>query len=448
MPKCTPLLLIGAHHSYFTAKARSYLRRKGKQGELWDEAIATADIYKKLILPTTTVNFIPVLVIRNTTSGKILHVIQDTSNIIDYVEEYILPTLNPIHPPNLSTGMTSNQRFVSYLLEFWADEWLKFEAMHYRWSPEHFIHNEKYLLYEWGRCSHPNLSADERDQQVLNTKLKGPAFSSMKKSLPILGVNEKTMPMIHKRFLRLLQLLEVHFRQYPYLLGDVPCLGDFALMGPFLGHLFQDPSPALLIRKYAPAVCEWIERMNGTRPAYSSGGLFNVSDGPILVDPICKGQFGYVEPGLTGTFLPHDEIPPMIMSILHEFIFNEMIPSVLNVKKMLETYVVENNVDFKTEIPRVVGFHEFTLKYYFGSNNSEEVVTSEKGAFAYDIWMLQRVMDQMSEGNKTFIRTHFQKLGEELLVTDLDKTRVRLVGNRLFRDPQKQKPGEQVQGKL
>jgi len=121
MPRYT---IITAEHSYFSAKARSYFRYKGRQGEFFQEALSSSDIFRKAILPLVKVSFIPVLLVHDE-NGKVEKAIQDTSLIIDYIEK-AHPDLPSVHPT------TPKQRFVSYLIELWGDEWLKLIAMHYR----------------------------------------------------------------------------------------------------------------------------------------------------------------------------------------------------------------------------------------------------------------------------------------------------------------------------
>jgi len=239
------LILIG-EHSYFSAKLRSYMRYKGAQGgELFfDEALATLDMYRRVILPLTQAHFIPVLLVRDVVSGKVVKALQDTSLIIDWLEsQHPQPS---IHPPENSV-----LKFISFVLEAFGDEWMKFPAMHYRWS---FLDdNEKYLVYEWGRNSAPTLPAKERDALVISAK-SGPSFSAMKRTLPILGITENSVGQVEATFLELLDLMNQHFSVHEYLLGDSPSLADFSLYGPFFAHLYKDPKPSLIVRSRAPGM--------------------------------------------------------------------------------------------------------------------------------------------------------------------------------------------------
>ena len=47
------------------------------------------------------------------------------------------------------------------------------------------------------------------------------------------------------------------------LLGGHATIGDFGLFNALYAHLARDPHPALLMKKIAPRVYAWVERMNG-----------------------------------------------------------------------------------------------------------------------------------------------------------------------------------------
>ena len=62
-------------------------------------------------------------------------------------------------------------------------------------------------------------------------------------------------------FDRLMNQLNTHFTTHPFLLGPSPSLGDIALMGPLFGHFYRDLHSSHLMRREAPYVCLWVERM-------------------------------------------------------------------------------------------------------------------------------------------------------------------------------------------
>ncbi|OZB12292.1 MAG: glutathione S-transferase, partial [Hyphomonas sp. 34-62-18] len=110
--------LYGAEVSYFTGKARAYLRWRGVD---FHEELATQAVYRDVILPKVGWPVIPVMV---TPEGE---VVQDSADIIETVE-----AREGLSPPAIP--QTPLQRFVAQLLHLYADEWLTLPAMHYRWS--------------------------------------------------------------------------------------------------------------------------------------------------------------------------------------------------------------------------------------------------------------------------------------------------------------------------
>ena len=414
--KAVQLTLIGGEHSFFSAKARSYLRYKGQQGDFFQEALATLDMYRQAILPLVGVNFIPVLLVHDE-HGNIQDAIQDTSLIVDYLEK-AFPHLPSVHPT------TPKQRFVSYLIELWADEWLKMPAMHYRWS---FLEeNQKYLVHEWGKVSTPHLSVDERDQSVLNAKSKGASFNAMRQTLPLLGITPETIPELERSFLDLLQLLEAHFRQHSFLLGERPCLGDFALIGPFYAHLYRDPKPSSILRSKAPVFCEYIERMNGLRPAYEATFSMDSSGKRLVAPPEGVAQFGRVY--AHGEFLPNDTIPDTIVPMISK-IFQEHIPILLSTCQGLAEYLKESDPPADQVLPRSIGFHGFQ----WGNARSKRL------SYPYDVWMLQRCLDSIGKDEEQIVFPFIKQFqnGQQLLdkvnwiKSDL---RLKIVKFKLYRD--------------
>lgn len=205
--------LIGAPVSLYTGKLRSYLRRKNIP---FTEVLATAEVYRDVILPRTGVRYIPILITCDDQA------VQDTTVIIDLLEQrYPEASVYPDGP---------TQRLVALLLEVYGDEWLVIPAMHYRWNiPE----NRAFALAEFGRTSAPHASAET--QSAIAGKLSKPFAGA----LPGLGVHEHTVSAIEESYLALLGELDRHFQSYPFLLGDRPCIGDYGLLGPLYAHLYR-----------------------------------------------------------------------------------------------------------------------------------------------------------------------------------------------------------------
>ena len=122
----TSYTLYGWHLSYFTGKALCYLRYK--QAPFEHKAVDMFTLMRR-IKRKTGAAVMPVMV---TPEGEWIN---DTSRIIDHVEARIAD--RSVHPA------TPVQRFASYLMEAWGDEWWIPMAMHTRWT-----YPENYALFE------------------------------------------------------------------------------------------------------------------------------------------------------------------------------------------------------------------------------------------------------------------------------------------------------------
>ncbi len=49
-------------------------------------------------------------------------------------------------------------------------------------------------------------------------------------SLPLLGVTPEVVPVLESTFHSLLTSLSIHLKVHLYIMGDLPCIADFAMM--------------------------------------------------------------------------------------------------------------------------------------------------------------------------------------------------------------------------
>lgn len=264
--------LYGAEVSYFTGKARAYLRWRGVP---FQELPATQAVYRDIILPNVGWPVIPVMV---TPDGA---VVQDSADIIDAVEarEQMRPPAIPDMPV---------QRFVAQLLHLYADEWLTLPAMHYRWS-----YNEDWAYGQFGALSAPQASAPE---QYEIGKKNGQRF---KGALPVLGVHPETIPGIEKSYEAFLDEFSAHLAVHPFLLGGRPCLADFAFIGPLYAHLYRDPTSGEMMKRLAPRVADWVERAHAGEKG--TGDLMAEDGIPETLEPILARQMREQFPALVET---------------------------------------------------------------------------------------------------------------------------------------------------
>lgn len=293
--------LYGAPLSLYTGKTRAYLRYKQIN---YTEVFSSRKVYKDIIVPNTSVQFIPVV---KTPDNEF---IQDTAVIMDKLEEKF-PERSVIPP-------SPKQKLVSAIIEMWADEWLLLPAMHYRWNHDNF----PFIYEEFGKIALPSMPAFMR--RIVGKKL-GATFNRF---VPLLGITQTTIPAIEDWYENhVLAILNEHFKTHNYLLGSRPCVGDFGLMGPLYAHLYRDPAPGKLMKSKAPFVAKWVERMNSTEQT--------------------KGEW-----------LADDAIPEGLLPLIaRQFI--EFWPVQVDSLKQAETWIHANPNTKK--LPRKLGQHQFTI---------------------------------------------------------------------------------------
>jgi len=317
-------VLIGAEASQFSAKARACLRWKRVA---FEDRNATPEVYRDIIEPRIGYAVIPVLL---TPDGQI---IQDSAEIIDHVDQ--------LAPGQSAHPRTPLQELVSLLLELYADEWLVIVGMHYRWT-----HNDAWMIAEFGRVSAPNASAEE--QAGIGEVLAGPAREAASR----FGVSEDTASGIEAHYEGFLADFSDHMRRHPFVLGNRPSLGDFALFGVLSAVLFRDPESGAHMSRLAPLVVDWIARMKSAR----------------------AGE---------GELLANDEIPATLLPILKRQI-SEQLPVLSDTARALEAWSVAQPTGAR--IKRTLGTHEFTIGGRWG----------QRSLFSFPLWRLQRVQDHFN----------------------------------------------------
>ncbi len=221
--------LFGLPHSYYTVIARSYLRMN--QFGVSEVSSRHPDFADK-IYPQIKRGIIPVLELSNGT------VIQDSLDIIE-AGEALSPQL-PALPEDAA------MRSLAYLFFLYGSQALLKPAMHYRWT--FYPDQKEFLDHAFG------LDPDDPSSAKVMDK--------MRSYLPILGVTVQSIPHIEASFIALLKKLDAHFSIYPFILGQAPTLADYGMLGPLFAHLGRDPVPETIMKREAPNVYRWTERMN------------------------------------------------------------------------------------------------------------------------------------------------------------------------------------------
>ena len=362
----TSYTLYGWHLSYFTGKALCYLRYKQAPFEL--KAVDMFTLMRR-IKRKTGAAVMPVMV---TPEGEWIN---DTSRIIDHVEIRIAD--RSVHPA------TPVQRFASYLMEAWGDEWWIPMAMHTRWT-----YPENYALFEReaGSALLPHLPGfvQRRAVKVVAGKLRGMLHS--------VGVRPAQFALMDAWMGDMLDRLDAHFAQHRFLFGDRPTLGDFGLVGSMYGHLSRDPWPArelLAPRRHLQA---WIDRM--AEPSHGAASL------PAL--------------------LANDQIAPTLAPVF-QAIAREFVPLLEGINAQVTARLVDWPAG-KT-LPRSLADVEVPMGQGL----------FRRAAIPYTLWMAQRTLDvyrAMNPLEQAQVRCWLASVGGERLLA-LDIPRLRLQGVRV-----------------
>jgi len=239
--------LYGAPVSLYTGKARSYLRRQGID---FVEVLPGNERYLEHIVPMVGRWIIPCV---EAPDGSI---IQDGADIIDHFEKGEGQSLRAFNSYPESPVLLA----IAHLFELFGGEGLLRPAMHYRWNFDDL--NLDFLQAEFAMLIPPKADMTEADAKAAFLHNSG----RMRKAAVAFGANEETGPTIEASFEEWLDLFSAHLADHPYLLGGQPTIGDFGLIAAMWAHLYRDPAPALLIKRRAPRVGRWVERMTTREP--------------------------------------------------------------------------------------------------------------------------------------------------------------------------------------
>ncbi len=237
--------LYGAPASLYTGKVRSYFRKQDIDSV---EVSPGSDRYLSHVVPTVGRWIIPCV---ETPDGAIL---QDGADIIDHFEKGPGQELRRYNVYPASPTLLA----ISHVFELFGGEGLLRPAMHYRWNFDEV--NIDYLAAEFALMAPPVDDEEKSKATFLHNS------GRMRKAGVGFGVTPESAPVIETAFEEWLDLFSAHLRTHPYLLGGQPTLGDFGLIAAMWAHLYRDPAPAMLIKRRAPRVGRWVERMTTAEP--------------------------------------------------------------------------------------------------------------------------------------------------------------------------------------
>ena len=235
-----PVTVYGSSISYFTGKLENYFRIKGVAYRF--EPLLARTVMAEVKAQTGSTQMPAVRL----ADGRWL---TDSAPIIAWFErEFPEPGVLPADPV---------QRFLSLLLEDYADEWLWRPAMHYRW---HYDVGARFASAHLADelAAHVPLPGFWKRRMIVRRQRNGYTTGD--------GIVADQVPGVEAIYRRTLAQLSAVLQTRRFLLGDRPSLVDVGFSGPFFRHFALDPVPAEIMRQQAPAVFAWVARLWNSGP--------------------------------------------------------------------------------------------------------------------------------------------------------------------------------------
>lgn len=264
-PESSTYRLIGRPESGYSVKVRSALRYKNIDFEWLDRFR-----HRKLFQKHAKVQLIPLMLLPDGTA------MQDSTPILEYLEEHHpSPSLHPSDPA---------VRFLSELMEEYGDEWGNKLMFYYRWSyPADQQRRGKSLAA--GLIDGAGLAWLKPLLLPMGTRY---LVRRMVPRMAFAGANENNAPLLIESFAELVDMLEVHLAERPYLFGARPALGDFGLWGQ-LYQAWLDPTCESILTRSGPNVVSWIRRME--QPS-NEGEFESLGSLASTLQPILEREIG------------------------------------------------------------------------------------------------------------------------------------------------------------
>ncbi len=240
-----PVTLQGVHGSLFTRKSLAALRyrRLPYRFIIGQPGIPIPAGYPDWqSLPVPKVGLLPTFY--GADAGGELKAITDSTPILAQLES--LSDERSLYPTDPVI------RFINYVLEDYADEWLTRCMFHYRWMYAADIDKAGAIL---------PLLRDTGIPQAQHEKLKQFVSTRQIERLYVVGSNEVTTPVIEDSYHRFLTLMDAHLQEYPFLMGSRPGSSDFGVFGQLTCLTHFDPTPTKIVLEESPRTYAWVERL-------------------------------------------------------------------------------------------------------------------------------------------------------------------------------------------
>lgn len=231
----TPLRFKGAPGSPYTRKMLAYLRYRHIPYEL-----LVGNHTQDLGLPVPKVQLLPTFYLPNA-QGIVEAVVDSTPLIRRFEAEFAGRQAIPTDPV---------LRFINYLIEDYADEWLTKPMFHYRWYYEPDIELAGTILPHWQA-----IKASAAQLQAMKQEFAQRQISR----LHVVGSNDSTAAVIEASYERFLQVMDALIQRQQFVLGERPASADFGIYGQLTQLTKFDPTPAAICVAQAPRVLAWTD---------------------------------------------------------------------------------------------------------------------------------------------------------------------------------------------
>lgn len=243
--------LYGQQASYYSAKVRACLQYKRLP---YVEKVANLERITQIVVPETGDHLFPVL---KTLENEYL---KDSCDIVAALELR--------HPGRPVMPSDPVLHLIALLLETYADEFFVIPAVFYRWMNEE--------TRNWGVQMFRQMGTYETVDKAAAGEMAELLALDIQSRLPSIGLDDpqlqETIDSLSKR---LMDKLNVHLADTPFLLGDHPSLADLAFMNAFYAHLYRDPCPANdYMRKHCLYLSMWVDRMHCAAGESDNGELY------------------------------------------------------------------------------------------------------------------------------------------------------------------------------
>lgn len=222
--------------SPFSAKVRTYLNFKHIP---YRRIRVDFELYLHKMRSIVGFPIIPVIL---SADGRVM---QDSTPIIRHFETVYT---EPEHPSVIPED--PRLAFLDVLLEDFADEYMPRLIMHTRWGTKHSCDTISYRIARRLAWTQPEADLEQYAAMVLARQR---AFDRH------LGITDAVREDLDAQVHELIELVEARLAEHRFLLGDRPCVADFALAGHFFAHFWMDPHSVRALEVHGRRTCEWID---------------------------------------------------------------------------------------------------------------------------------------------------------------------------------------------